>query len=103
MRTTKYKVVTNNLKSLGLRRNPNILKYEIGRTKRLPKTKLLAGNTDWGGIWVTQNLSNAKTLQKYMQKKYNRHTRIFEVQIGKILYENSYRCKTNSIKLLREV
>jgi hypothetical protein len=78
----KYKVVTNDLKSLGLRRNPNILTYKIKKWKRLPKNKIKSGNSDWGGIWVAQTLSNARTLQKYMQKKYKQKTRIFVTLIG---------------------
>jgi len=47
--------------------------------------------------------SSAKSLQKYIQKKYNKNTRIFKTALGQILYANDYRVKTNSIFLLEEV
>ena len=99
----KYKVVTQNLKSLGLRKNPNILSYKINKWKCLPKNKIKSGNSDWGGIWVAQTLSNARKLKDYMKNKYNQQTRIFVTLIGSIIYENSYRCKTDRIKLIKEI
>ena len=63
-----------------------------------------------GGIWVANGLSAGKGLIKYMKKKsykennsYYYRCRLFEVEIGDILYSNSYRTKTNKVKLLREV
>ena len=99
----KYKVVTKNLKSLGLRRNPNILKYYISKWKFLPNTEIKSGEQDYGGIWVCNTLSGANKLKQYMKDKYNKSVRIFTCLIDKILYQNSYRLKTNGIKLIKEI
>lgn len=96
-----YKVVTEELKSLGLRKNPSVMEFTVGEWKLEPYPT--EGKIDFGGIWVTANLGGAKTLKKYMSKKYRKDCRIFEVEIGDILYQNSYRIKTNKVKLLREV
>ena len=98
-----YKVVTNDMKSLGLRNNPNILKYSIYTPFYLQKSEIVKGKSDYGGIWVARKLSGAKTLQKYMKSKYNKNVRIFKVIIDKILYANSYRIKTNGLKFLEEI
>ena len=98
-----FKVVTNDLKSLGLRKNPHIYTYPINKWKYENKNRINRTNKDDGGIWVTRGLSNAKKLSKYMKDKYNRPTKIFLVYIGEKLYENSYRIKTNKVKLWKEV
>jgi hypothetical protein len=97
---TYYKVVTVDLKSLGLRKNPNILNFEIGRWvhENFPKV----GKSDDGGIWVANGRGQANTLQKYMLSK-GVPTRIFKVEIGEILYSNSYRTKTSKVRLLPAV
>ena len=99
----KYKVVTKNLKSLGLRKNPNILKYHIGKWKYLHRDETKSGRQDYGGIWVCNALSGANKLKQYMKNKHNITVRIFTCLIDKILYQNSYRLKTNGIKLIKEI
>jgi drug/metabolite transporter superfamily protein YnfA len=69
----------------------------------LPPEKIKRGIDDWGGIWVCKSLSKAQTLKKYMNDKYETNVKIFTCLIDKILFENSYRTKTNGIKLLREI
>jgi len=98
-----YRVVTEDMKSLGLRKNPNILTYPIGEWFYLPKSQIVSGNGDYGGIWVCKKLSSAKALYNYMRDKYNIATRIFKAQFDKDLYSNSYRTKTNGVKLLEEI
>jgi hypothetical protein len=98
-----FKVVTQNLESLGLRKNPNIIKYPISEWYFLPKNKIKSGQDDFGGIWVTRTLSGAKGLQRYMKKYYSQETRIFKTAIDTILYSNSYRMKTNGINMLEEI
>ena len=95
-----YKVVTEDLKSLGLRKNPNIMIFPIDKWVYEPKNRIDYSNKDLGGIWVAQTLSGAKGLVRYMNKKYNSKVRIFECEIGNILYENSYRVKTDKVKLI---
>lgn len=100
-----FRVVTPEMKSLGLRQNPNILSYpETGEIFRLPNDWLEEGKGDWGGIWVTKNFSRAKYLVRLMKEVHQTNNcRVFVAKVGRILYENSYRIKTNSIQLLAEV
>lgn len=98
-----YKVVTEELKSLGLRRNPNIVKFPINEWYSLPKENVAADSNDFGGIWVARTLSAARGLQRYIQKHYNRKTRIFRSYLGRILYNNSYRIKTDRIRMFEEI
>lgn len=98
-----YKVVTEDLKSLGLRKNLNILTYPINKWYTLPKNQVSYGPGDWGGIWVVRLLSTAKKLQDYMSKGHNTKTRIFKACLDEILYSNSYRIKTTGIKMFEEV
>ena len=97
----KYKVVTHDLKSLGLRKNPNILSFYANQWIFDPApTK---NSKDSGGIWVANSLGAAHTLKKYMLSRYNTECRIFVVDIGRVLYQNSYRTKTDKVMLLDEV
>ncbi|VVB82294.1 Uncharacterised protein [uncultured archaeon] len=98
-----YKVVTQDMKSLGLRKNPNIIEFELGKWIYLPKNEIERSSDDWGGIWVARTFSNAKKLGEYMQEKYKIKTRIFETALDKILFENSYRIKTNGVNLFEEI
>jgi len=93
-----FKVVTDNMQSLGLRKNFNIFTYFIGKWKHEPRPQM--NNKDFGGIWCCKKLSSARALQKYFFR-YGK-SRIFQCKIGKILYENSYRTKTDKIKLILE-
>lgn len=105
-----YKVVSEDLQSLGLRKNPNIMTFPIGEWVYEPKDRIDRSSNDLGGIWVAQTLSGAKGLVKYMRKKaqkenkpeYN-NVRLFEVEIGDILFQNSYRVKTDKVKLTKEI
>lgn len=98
-----YKVVTEDLKSLGLRKNPNILTYPIGNWFFLEESKVEEGSGDWGGIWLCRTPSGARQLRKYMWTRHQVKTRIFKSQTAKILFSNSYRIKTNGILLLEEI
>jgi hypothetical protein len=98
-----FKVVTQNLESLGLRKNPNIIKFPISEWYFLQENQIVHGQGDFGGIWVARTLSGAKGLQKYMKKQYNQETRIFKTAIDQILYSNSYRMKTNGVNMLEEI
>jgi len=95
-----YKVVTQDLKSLGLRKNPNIMQFSIGEWAYEPDPD--TGKQDSGGIWCCERLSSARALKKYYEKRYG-SAEIFQCEIGVILYQNSYRTKTNKIKLFRRL
>lgn len=95
-----YKVVTEDLKSLGLRKNPNVMCFNIGKWHQEPMP--MHGKQDSGGIWCCEKLSAARALKRYFEKRYGR-ARIFECEIGGILFQNSYRTKTDGVKLIKEI
>jgi len=96
-----YKVVTEHMKSLGLRRNPSVMVFPPNIWIKEPRP-LEHNNKDWGGIWCCEKLSSARALKKYYEKKYGA-ARIFECEIRNILFQNSYRTKTDEIKLTKEI
>lgn len=106
-----YKVVTYDLKSLGLRKNPTIMTFPTGKWVYEPNpTYDKGGYGGTGGIWVANGLSQGKGLLRYMIKKsikennpYYAKCRLFEVEIGNVLYQNSYRTKTDRVKLVKEL
>lgn len=106
-----YKVVTQDLKSLGLRKNPTIMTFPINEwVYEINPTKDQGGWGGTGGIWVANDLGGAKSLLKYLKKKAIKENmpeflncRLFEVEIGDVLYSNSYRTKTNKVKLINEL
>lgn len=95
-----YKVVTENMESLGLRKNPNVIWYRMGEWFVEPNP--MSGKQDGGGIWCCEKLSAARALKRYYEKRYGK-ARIFECKIGNILFQNSYRTKTDRIKLIEEI
>jgi hypothetical protein len=103
LRPILFKVVTDDLKSLGLRKNPNIMQFSDGEWTALSEDELLATNKDWGGIWSTLKLSGAKTLSKYISSQYNKTTKTFLVALDTPLYANSYRVKSKGVFLLSEI
>lgn len=105
-----YKVVTHDMKSLGLRKNPNIMTFELNVWMKEKPENINRSANDFGGIWVAQSLSGARSLIKYLKKKAMKENRpelnncrIFEVEIGEILYQNSYRVKTDKVKFIKEL
>jgi len=96
-----FKVTTSDRKSLGLRNNPTILTFPLKKWVKSPTVK--EGNSNDGGIWLAANLSNANRLKKYMLKRYGKKCRIFRATIGKILFRNSYRIKTDRVRCEDEV
>jgi hypothetical protein len=98
-----YRVVTQDMKSLGLRRNPNIIQYPFDEWYFLPPEQVKKGKGDWGGIWVCRIPSGAFGQRKRMMEEYGRQTRIFKACLADILFCNSYRIKTNGIRLFEEL
>lgn len=96
-----FKVTAPDRKSLGLRNNPTILTFPLKKWINSPTVK--KGSSDDGGIWVATTLSNANHLKKYMFKHYGKHCRIFKATIGRILFRNSYRIKTDRIRCEVEI
>ena len=50
-----------------------------------------------GGLWVVPTKSEAKKIRKYVLKKHGIQTRIFQCQIGGIIYSSSCRVKTDKL------
>lgn len=101
-----YRVVTEDMKSLGLRNNTNIHTYPISEWYFLPEEDVVPGNEDWagwGGFWVARTLGGARTIQRYMRNEHSQETRIFKAALDDILYSNSYRIKTNGLLLFEEI
>jgi len=98
-----YRVVTEDMKSLGLRNNPNIIKYPVGEWFALPPEELEKGRGDWGGIWLARTPSKAKEYKRYMREKHGVETRVFKAAIGRILFCNSGRIKTDAIFMFEEI
>ena len=96
-----FKVTTYNRRSLGLRNNPTILTFPLGKWVKSPTIKKCS--CDDGGIWVASSLSNAKRLKKYMMIYHKMKCRIFRVTIGQILWRSSYRIKTDRIRCEVEI
>ncbi len=98
-----YKVVTDNLKSLGLRKNPNPLFFPIGEWV-YEENLLQHGNEDYGGIWSAYRLGNANTLAKYCFDERNIKTRIFLTAVyNPVAFVGNYRIKSEGVMLMKEV
>ncbi|MGP8322429.1 MAG: hypothetical protein ACT6FG_00305 [Methanosarcinaceae archaeon] len=101
--TVAYKVVTGEMRSLGLRHNPNLLTYPKGEWCEMPDKWIEDGGTDWGGFWVSRTKSGAKGLRKYVFEMHGIKARIFKAYLGNLLFYNTYRIKTDKIYLSREL
>lgn len=98
-----YKVVTEDMKSLGLRKNPNIMTFPINEWVVLPDEEIKAGEDDWGGIWTALRKGSIKTLQNYCLEKYQMKTRAFLTAMYQPVFANSYRIKSQGVMLLEEI
>lgn len=98
-----YKAVTDDLKSLGLRGNTNIMHFPIGEWVVLPPERIEMGPNHWGGIWLGRIPSRAVGLRKHYRETYGKETRIFTALIDQILFINNGGIKTNAVMLLEEI
>lgn len=98
-----YKVVTSDMRSLGLRHHRNILTYSQGGWLVLPDEWIEEGGTDWGGFWSSRTKSIARRLREYVKETHNIDGRIFKAYLGTLLFYNTYRIKTDRIYLGREL
>ena len=96
-----YKVVTEEMQSLGLRRNPTILTYKVD--KEIAEMYPMIGPCDMGGIWASKTRGRANEVKKYMKEKYNVDARLFEAWGRGILYESRNRYKLEEIFLEEEI
>lgn len=98
-----YRVVTIDLKSLGLRNNPNIVAYKINDWTYPVEKEVIEGISDEGGLWLARTPGIARKYQQYMQEKHNQNTRAFKSLIDKILFVNQDRIKTNKVFMFEEM
>ena len=93
-----YKATKLDLTSIGLNR-AGIVQYKLGGWVYPDK---VSSSPIRDGLWVGKNKGFINWLRGYNLKKYNRKIRIFECEIGNVLYETSNRIKTDRVKLLSE-
>jgi|WetSurMetagenome_2_1015567.scaffolds.fasta_scaffold89661_3 hypothetical protein len=98
-----YKIVTDEMKSLGLRKNPSIMTFPIGEWVKLPDEEVIVGKKDAGGIWTAISKGSIKTLKNYMLEMYAKETRAFLTAMDRPVYANSYRIKSQGVMLLEEI
>lgn len=98
-----YKVLTEDMKSLGLNKNLNIHQYPFNEWYFLPIEDIFPGKDDFGGIWLCRTFGRAYKLAEYMLEKHDTNTRIFKGCLADILYFNDFRIKTKGIKLFDEI
>lgn len=98
-----YKVVDENLRSLGLRKNPNIMTFPVGEWVRLPDESVVPGSADWGGVWTALRKGSIKTLKNYCLVQYGMKTRAFLTAMDRPVFANSYRIKSQGVMLLSEI
>jgi hypothetical protein len=98
-----YKIVTKDLKSLGLRHNPNIMTFPIGEWVILPDDQVEVNTKDWGGIWTAKSRGSIKTLRNYMMDEKGVETRAFLTAMYRPVSLTSYRIKSQGVMLLEEI
>jgi hypothetical protein len=98
-----YKVVTDDMKSLGLRRNPNIMQYHPNMWITIPDEDIRRGSDDFGGMWLARTPGAAKVYQQYMRTQHDQAVRIFQTFVGDVLFVNRVRVKTDAVYLFHEI
>lgn len=98
----RYKVVLlPDLTSTGLLHS-KIISYKPKRWNH-PAEPVQKGKDGPGGLWCNKSRGQARSLQKYLKKTHGLDSICFICIIDKILFESSYRTKTNSLFLLDQV
>lgn len=98
-----YRVVTSDLKSLGLRNNPNIVTYKINDWTFPVEEDVIEDISDNGGLWLARTPGSARAYQKYMIKKHEQETRVFKSLIDRVLFANNEKIKTNKVFMFEEM
>ncbi|MBU0471441.1 MAG: hypothetical protein KKF89_01960 [Nanoarchaeota archaeon] len=98
-----YKVVTEDMKSLGIGGNPNILTYPYLEWKLLPDSWIVKDANDWGGIWSRKVPSQAFWTVDYMKDKYSTETRFFLACLHDPFYYNTTGIKSVGVCLFYEI
>lgn len=98
-----YKVVTNDMWSLGLRKNPNTMKFPVGEWT-FENNPLQYGNKDFGGIWSAHRMGNANTIKKYCLEEKDMTTRCFLTAVyNPVAFVGNYRIKSEGVMLMKEI
>ncbi len=98
-----YKVVTANMESLGLRRNPNPMKFPVGKWV-FEENELEYSAKDFGGIWSAHRLGNANTLKKYCLEEKNMVTKTYLSAVyNPVAFVGNYRVKSEGVMLMKEI
>lgn len=98
-----YKVVTDNMQSLGLRRNPTPMKFFVGQWV-FEENVLEYGSKDFGGIWSAHRLGNANTLKKYCLQEKNMATKTYLCAVyNPVAFVGNYRIKSEGVMLMKEI
>lgn len=97
-----YKLVTEEMMSLGLRNNPTPMQFSMGEWQFEERNMHLNAD-DEGGIWTALKKGSLKTLAKHCEKTWGMKTRGFLTAICNPVYANSYRIKSQGVMLLKEI
>ena len=92
---TYYKALRQDLTSVGLL-GATQMQYRFGVWNK-PLEPLSAHPRKGGGLWVFMKKYDAKRAKKYLLEKHKIVARIFACRIGKIIYQTSYRTKTDKV------
>ncbi|MDO8574369.1 MAG: hypothetical protein Q7R86_01975 [bacterium] len=96
-----FKVVRKDLTSVGLL-GASLIQYKIGEWT-YPLETLSNDRLKGGGLWVLKTKSNARRFKKYIETKHGFNIRIFTCEIGIVLFQTSYRVKTDRVMLKEEL
>lgn len=99
--TQYFKVVTEDLKSVGLL-GATPIQYTVGEWTH-PLEPLSNHPRKGGGLWVYRKRGAAMASKRYMSHQHGKAVRIFSCLIGNIIYETSYRVKTDKVMLVEEI
>ena len=94
-----YKAVKPNLESVGLARAIPI-HYELDKWAYPDK---ISDSKIRDGLWVGKHKGFISWLRRYVLLTRGYQIRVFECEIGIVLYETSNRIKTDKVKLIKEV
>lgn len=90
-----FKVLRSDLTSVGLLKATR-MQYCFNAWNR-PLEPISNHPRKGGGLWVVKNKGDAKKVRKYLLDKRGIIARIFRCRIGQIIYETSYRAKTDGV------
>ncbi len=99
-RKVYYKVLREDLTSVGLL-GATRMQYHFNVWNK-PLEPLSDHPRKGGGLWIVKRKCDARAIKKYLRRKHGIVARIFACRIGKILFETSYRTKTDKLFFTEE-